>query len=101
MNEEFRSRQSELVDKVLQIVSSYHPVLGRVSEVIQKLDVLASFAEVSAMYRYVMPKLSCTEEQMDGQKLVLCDSRHPLIEVQDPARCIPNDCTMVRGESNL
>ena len=37
----------------------------------------------------------------DQERLVLVESRHPLIEVQDPAQCIPNDCQMIKGESNL
>lgn len=35
------------------------------------------------------------------KQLELVDSRHPLIEVQDPASCIPNNCTMVPDRSNL
>lgn len=109
---EYRARQAELVDKVLEIVSSYHPVLERVSSVIAKFDVLTSFAEVSAQYRYVQPKMSGMVDDDDqamedeshpaaASKLVLLESRHPLIEVQDPTRCIANDCKMVKGESSL
>ena len=31
----------------------------------------------------------------------LVESRHPLIEVQDPASCISNDCKMIPGNSDL
>lgn len=33
--------------------------------------------------------------------LSLVESRHPLIEVQDPASCISNNCRMVPDESNM
>jgi DNA mismatch repair protein MSH2 len=32
---------------------------------------------------------------------MLIESRHPLIEVQDASQCIPNDCIMVKDESNM
>jgi len=54
-----------------------------VSIVISQLDVLAAFAQVSANYQYVQPVL-CAEEEANP-KITLIDSRHPLIEVQDPA----------------
>lgn len=39
---------------------------------------------------------------MNSEKQIsLVDSRHPLIEVLDPASCISNDCHMVDGKSNL
>jgi DNA mismatch repair protein MSH2 len=38
----------------------------------------------------------------DGKEQVyLIESRHPLIEVQDPKNCIANDCRMVRNQSQL
>jgi len=39
---------------------------------------------------------------MNNEKnLNLVESRHPLIEMQDPASCISNGCRMVPGESDL
>lgn len=35
------------------------------------------------------------------RRLTLLMSRHPLIEFQDPARCISNDCVMVPGKSSV
>jgi len=35
------------------------------------------------------------------EQIYMIQSRHPLIEVQDPASCISNDCHMIRGKSNL
>lgn len=33
--------------------------------------------------------------------MLLVESRHPLIEIQDPASCIANNCKMIKGESDL
>ena len=81
---------------MLEIVSTYHPLLEKISVIIAQIDVLASFALVSSQYHYVKPKICQEEEQ-----LILIDSRHPLIEVLDPHQCISNNCKMVKGESNL
>ena len=66
LEEEYRHQQDELVDKVLEIVSTYYPLLEKVSGVISQLDVLSSFAQVSAQFNYAKPKI--VEE---GQKMVL------------------------------
>lgn len=84
---------------MLEIASTYYPLLERVSIVVSQLDVLAAFAQVSANYQYVQPVL-CPENEK-YPKINLIDSRHPLIEVQDPAQCIPNDCEMIKEKSNL
>lgn len=55
--ESFGEHQGQLVDKVLEIVSSYHPLLESVCGTIAKLDVLSSFAEVSSMYNYTKPEI--------------------------------------------
>ena len=37
----------------------------------------------------------------ETKTLNLVESRHPLIEMQDPASCISNNCNMVPGDSNM
>ena len=91
--------QDGAVEKVLEIASTYYPLLERVSIVVSQLDVLSAFAQVSANYQYVKPHI-CEKDDPE-QKVNLVDSRHPLIEVQDPAQCIANNCDMVKGKSNL
>ena len=44
---------------------------------------------------YVKPELN------DQKILQLTERRHPLIEVQDPASCISNNCHMVPDQSNM
>ena len=93
--EQYKIQQDELVQKVLEIASTYYPLLEQVSTIIAQLDVLTAFAQVSGNNQYVRPQMN------EEKQLELVDSRHPLIEVQDPASCISNNCRMVPGESNM
>ena len=80
---------------MLEIASTYYPLLEQVSITIAQLDVLTAFAQVSGNNAYVRPEMN------ESKSLELVDSRHPLIEVQDPASCISNNCRMVPGQSDL
>ena len=57
LEDNYKAQQDELVQKVLEIASTYYPLLERVSIVISQLDVLASFAQISSNYQYVMPEI--------------------------------------------
>lgn len=83
------------MQKVLEIASTYYPLLEQVSTIIAQLDVLTAFAQVSGNNGYVRPVMN------EEKKLELVESRHPLIEVQDPASCISNNCRMNPGTSNM
>jgi len=83
LEDNYKAQQDELVQKVLEIASTYYPLLERVSIVVSQLDVLSAFAQVSANYSYVQPTICADDET--NQRVLLVDSRHPLIEVQDPA----------------
>jgi hypothetical protein len=83
--------------KVLEIASTYYPLLETVSALISQLDVLCAFALVSSTHQYVKP-IICQEEK---EQVYMIESKHPLIHIQDPATCINNDCRMVRNKSNL
>ena len=75
LEDQYRVQQDELVQKVLEIASTYYPLLEQVSSLISMLDVLASFAQVSGNNQYVRPAMN------DNKEIVLVESRHPLIEV--------------------
>ena len=62
---------------------------------ISKLDVLAAFASVSVSQQYCKPNMNT------DRVLKLKESRHPLIQYQDPANCISNDCDMVPNKSSV
>jgi DNA mismatch repair protein MSH2 len=48
LEEQYKIQQLELVGKVLDIASTYYPLLESVSMLVSKLDVLAAFAQVSS-----------------------------------------------------
>jgi DNA mismatch repair protein MSH2 len=85
------------VQKVLDIVSTYYPLLEKVSEIIAELDVLVGFSYASTNTSNIYARPKFTEDK----KISLIESRHPLIEIMDPMSCISNDCTMVKEKSNL
>lgn len=97
LEDQYRALQNELVLKVLEIASTYYPLLETVSSIVSQLDVLCAFAMVSSTHQYVKP-LICPEEK---EQVYLIESKHPLIHIQDPATCINNDCRMVRNKTNL
>ena len=73
------------MDDVLKTVSSYYSLMERVSVIVAQLDVLTSFAQVSSHYNWVRPQISQTKADDDKDKIVLVDSKHPLIETIDPS----------------
>ncbi|KAI9568665.1 DNA mismatch repair protein [Boletus coccyginus] len=98
-NEEYQRTQSGLVKEVVNIASTYTPVLEKLDHVLAHLDVVVSFAHVSvnAPEPYVKPTVS----QKGESSLVLKDARHPCLEVQDEISFIPNDVEMVKGEGEF
>ena len=70
-----------MVQEVLNIVSTYHSVIERVSVILAQLDVLASFAQVSSQYNWVKPEISKSTSDDVKEKIELIDSKHPLIDV--------------------
>ncbi|KAI9092089.1 muts domain V-domain-containing protein [Phlyctochytrium arcticum] len=90
--------QSSLVKDVIEITSSYFPVLEQLNQLVAHLDVLVSFAHVSmhAPEPYVRPKL--TQRGEGGVKLT--GARHPCLEMQDIA-FIDNDVEMEREKSSF
>lgn len=97
LEDQYKAVQNELVLRVLEIASTYYPLLETVSALVSQLDVLCAFALVSSTHQYVRPAI-CPEEK---SKIYLIESKHPLIHLQDPASCINNDCRMVKDASNL
>jgi len=91
--------QTSLVEKVVEVISTYAPAVESLSEVIAEIDVLVSLAHVAsnAPTQYVRPLLSPA-----GQgDLILKESRHPCVEVMDDVSFIPNDIELLRSSSRL
>eukprot|EP00357_Protocruzia_adherens_P011236 CAMPEP_0114988272 /NCGR_PEP_ID=MMETSP0216-20121206/9504_1 /TAXON_ID=223996 /ORGANISM="Protocruzia adherens, Strain Boccale" /LENGTH=817 /DNA_ID=CAMNT_0002351029 /DNA_START=104 /DNA_END=2557 /DNA_ORIENTATION=+ len=97
LQQNYEDTQVGLVEKVLDIVATYYPVLERSSTIIATLDVLLSFAQVSgsATTPFVEPTVLEDDESLDIQ-----EGRHILIETINES-CIANDCTMNKTDSSL
>ncbi|KAK7471034.1 MSH2 protein [Stygiomarasmius scandens] len=97
--DKYQRTQSGLVKEVVNIASTYTPVLESLDNVIAHLDVIISFAHVAvnAPEAYVKP----TVVQSGEGDLILRDARHPCLEVQDDIAFIPNDVEMIKGKSEF
>ncbi|PPQ65114.1 hypothetical protein CVT24_003005 [Panaeolus cyanescens] len=91
--------QSSIVKEVVNIASTYTPVLEKLNGVIAHLDVILSFAHasVNAPIPYVKPKIL----PKDSGNLVLSEARHPCLEVQDGVDFIANDVEMIKDKSEF
>lgn len=95
----YNSTQSGLVKEVVSIAATYCPVLETLSAVIAHLDVIVSFAHVSATAPepYVRP----TMHPRHTGNTILKEARHPCMEAQEDVTFIPNDVELRRGESEF
>lgn len=83
---------AELRDRVAAQI----PRLQKLAEQVAALDVLQSFAEVSAERRYTRPRLT------NGYDLIVKDGRHPVVEaVAEGATFIANDSSLTEDASIL
>lgn len=101
MQKRYEVQQSNLVKEIVSIALSYTPVLEKLSIVISKLDILSSFAHVSAYATipYVRPKLHALNSP--ERKTHLIGSRHPIVEMQDDVTFIANDVELVQDHSEF
>ncbi|KAG7443335.1 DNA mismatch repair protein [Guyanagaster necrorhizus] len=99
ISDKYSRTQSGLVKEVVNIASTYTPILESLDNIIAHLDVILSFAHVSvnAPEPYVKPMVF----EMGVGSLVLKDARHPCLEVQDDVHFIANDIEMIKGESEF
>jgi DNA mismatch repair protein MutS len=79
-------REGALFNALRERVGAAIARVQRTSQLVARLDVLASFAEVAVSQRYVRPEVH------DGYDLALTGSRHPVIERMMPReKFVPND----------
>ncbi|KAJ6454605.1 muts domain V-domain-containing protein [Mycena sanguinolenta] len=97
--EKYEKAQRNLVKEVVNIASTYTPVLESLDNVVAHLDVILSFAHVSvnAPEPYIKPKVT----QRGTGDLILRDARHPCLEMQDDVNFIPNDVEMIKDKSEF
>lgn len=99
LQDEYEKKQRHLVKEVVNIASSYAPVLELLDNLIAAVDVVVSFAHVSANapVPYVKPVI---KERGSGD-VVVRGARHPCLEVQDDIQFISNDHEMRKGSSEF
>ena len=99
LSDNYNRTQTGLVSEVVNVASSYCPVIEQLAGVLAHLDVIISLAHVSvhAPTSYVRPKIHPRGEG----NTILKDARHPCMEMQDDIQFITNDVSLVRGESEF
>ncbi|WP_027091510.1 DNA mismatch repair protein MutS [Cohnella thermotolerans] len=86
----------ELFVRLRDRIAEHIPRLQKLAEQVAALDVLQSFAEVSAERRYTRPRLN------RGYDLIVRDGRHPVVEaVSEGTAFIANDASLTEDSSIL
>lgn len=95
----YNRTQTGLVNEVVNVTSSYCPVLEQLAGVLAHLDVIVSFAHASvhAPTPYIRPKM----HPRGTGNTILKEARHPCMETQDDISFITNDVSLVRDESSF
>ncbi|OKL59264.1 DNA mismatch repair protein msh-2 [Talaromyces atroroseus] len=99
LSSNYNRTQSGLVQEVVNVATSYCPVLEQLAGTLSHLDVIVSFAHVSvhAPTAYVRPSM----HPRGTGNTILKEARHPCMEMQDDISFITNDVSLVRDESSF
>ncbi len=85
----------ELFDSVRKQVAEQMDRVQRTAQAVARLDVLLSFAQVSVDRNYVRPVVN-----LDG-KIILKESRHPVVEALLEEPFVPNDVLLDKDENRV
>lgn len=101
VQKDYEAAQAEIAKQVVEMATTYTPVVQDCVTLLAELDVLLCFAHVSmtAPEPYVRPKL--VPPQDARQRIVLRGCRHPCVERMEEVSFIKNDTSLVSGESSL
>ncbi len=80
-----------LCDKVKDLSS----LLQNAAEILARIDVYASLAEVARKNNYTCPEVNF------GDQLILKDARHPVVEAIGGNFFVPNDCDMNSADKRM
>ncbi len=85
----------QLFDEVRSIVAGQLERVQSTAAAVARLDVLCSFANVSVNNRYTRPLVNTSG------KIILSESRHPVVEALLDVPFVPNDVTLDNGENRV
>lgn len=85
----------QLFDEVRAQVAAQLARVQKTAQAVAQLDVLTSFAQVSVERGYVRPVVN-----LDG-KIILKESRHPVVEALLDAPFVPNDVLLDRADNRV
>ena len=84
-----------LFDEIRKKTAAQIDRIKRTAQAIAKLDVLYSFAQTSFERSYVRPEVNISG------KIVLKDSRHPVVEALSDSPFVPNDAVLDKAENRV
>ncbi len=85
----------ELFEEVRKKVAACQDRIQRTADAIARLDVWCSFAEVAVRNNYVRPLVNTSG------KILLKDSRHPVVEKLMEEQFVPNDVQLDNGDNRV
>ena len=83
----------------MQAAATYADVLFHASQLVATLDCIVGLSHVAAYHNYVRPEL--TDDEADGNGIILRAARHPCVELQENVDFIPNDVSLVFGNESF
>jgi len=87
--EKLKAREQELFTQLRREAARWRAGLERAADALAEVDAESTLAEVAARYGWVKPELSLSD------RLILQDSRHPVVERLMPSgEFVPNDCRL-------
>lgn len=98
LSKRYHNKQAAIVSEILGIAGGYSAAMETLNMALAHLDVICSFGTVAATapIPYVRPTITPM-----GGDIVLCEARHPCVEVQDDVSFIANDVALRRGSSEF
>ena len=84
-----------LFDEVVERLSADGPALNRTAQALAALDVAGGLADVAERQSYVRPELN------DGDRLEVDAGRHPVVELGQHERFVPNDSFLDPSERQI
>ncbi|KAJ3442739.1 DNA mismatch repair protein msh2 [Anaeramoeba flamelloides] len=97
IQEDYQNIQEDIVNGIITVCQGFGSFFDQLSEIVSEIDVLLSFATVAT--ESTLPYIKPAMLPMEEQKIILKESRHPCVEVQEGVTFIPNDLSVNANSS--